>query len=59
MQANLKSLLGGKREVVVGPPKRGPGRPPKLRERDEEVDVGGWGHSTWSLCHVIVRDVGS
>ncbi len=32
MQSNLKSLFAGKREVVEVPPKRGPGRPPKLRE---------------------------
>ena len=32
MQTNLKSLFAGKREAVEVPPKRGPGRPPKLRE---------------------------
>ena len=40
MQANLKSLFAGKREVVELPPKRGPGRPPKVREEAaEEPDV--------------------
>jgi len=40
MQTNLKSLFAGKREVVQVPSKRGPGRPPKVREQaDEEQDV--------------------
>ena len=38
MQANLRSLLAGKREAVELPPKRGPGRPPK-RKRDEEKEL--------------------
>ena len=36
MQTNLRSLFAGKREVVEVPPKRGPGRPPKVRKREEE-----------------------
>ena len=36
MQSNLKSLFAGKREAVELPPKRGPGRPPKVRKREEE-----------------------
>ena len=40
MQTNLKSLFAGKREIVEVAPKRGPGRPPKTREKaDEEPDV--------------------
>ena len=36
MQSNLRSLFAGKREVIELPPKRGPGRPPKAREREVE-----------------------
>ena len=36
MQANLRSLFAGKREAVEVPAKRGPGRPPKVRKREEE-----------------------
>ena len=41
MQANLKSLFAGKREAAEVPPKRGPGRPAKVRkeEEDEARDV--------------------
>ena len=40
MQTNLKSLFAGKREAVEVPPKKGPGRPPKVRkEVAEEPDV--------------------
>ena len=38
MQANLRSLFAGKREAVELPPKRGPGRPPKVRKREEDVE---------------------
>ena len=37
MQANLRSLLAGKREAVELPPKRGPGRPPKVRKTEEDA----------------------
>ena len=37
MQSNLKALFAGKREAVELPPKRGPGRPKKVRE-DEAPD---------------------
>ena len=33
---NLRSLFAGKREAAEVPPKRGPGRPPKVRKREEE-----------------------
>ena len=37
MQANLRSMFAGKREVVAElEKKRGPGRPPKLRKMTEE-----------------------
>ena len=36
MQSNLKALFAGKREVVELAPKRGPGRPPKMREAAAE-----------------------
>ena len=40
MQTNLKALFAGRREVATVPPKRGPGRPPKVRENTaEEPDV--------------------
>jgi len=40
MQTNLKSLFAGKREVIEVAPKRGPGRPRKIREQaDEEPDA--------------------
>ena len=35
MQTNLRALFAGKREAVDLPPKRGPGRPPKVRKREE------------------------
>ena len=38
MQSNLKSLFAGKREAVELPPKRGPGRPPKKKEVEEQPD---------------------
>ena len=38
MQSNLRSLFAGKREAVEVQPKRGPGRPPKVRKQ-EEVDA--------------------
>ena len=37
MQTNLKSLFAGKREAVEVPPKRGPGRPPRVREEAVEA----------------------
>ena len=37
MQTNLKSLFAGKREAVEVPPKKGPGRPPKVRKEVAEV----------------------
>ena len=36
MQSNLKALSAGKREAVELPPKRGPGRPKKVREDEGE-----------------------
>ena len=39
MQTNLKSLFAGKREAVEVPPKKGPGRPPKVRKEVHEPDV--------------------
>ena len=39
MQSNLRSFLARKREVVEEPPKRGPGRPPKVRQRKEVQDA--------------------
>ena len=38
MQSNLRSLFAGKREAVELQPKRGPGRPPKVRKKEEEED---------------------
>ena len=38
MQSNLRSLFAGKLEAAELPPKRGPGRPPKVRKREEEVE---------------------
>ena len=35
MQTNLRALFAGRREAVEVPPKRGPGRPPKVRKREE------------------------
>ena len=35
MQCNLKAMFAGKREAVELPPKRGPGRPPKVRNKEE------------------------
>ena len=41
MQSNLRALFAGKREAAEVPAKRGPGRPPKKRERpaDEQPDA--------------------
>ena len=41
MQSNLRALFAGKREAAEVPAKRGPGRPPKVRERpaDEQPDA--------------------
>ena len=36
MQSNLKALFAGKREAAELPPKRGPGRPPKQKNEEEE-----------------------
>ena len=38
MQVNLRSLFAGKREAAEVPAKRGPGRPPKVRKREEEEE---------------------
>jgi hypothetical protein len=38
MQSNLRSLFAGKREAVELPAKRGPGRPPKVRKKEEETE---------------------
>ena len=35
MQTNLRALFAGRSEAVEVPPKRGPGRPPKVRKREE------------------------
>ena len=37
MQSNLRSLFAGKLEAVELPPKRGPGRPPKVRKREDDA----------------------
>ena len=37
MQSNLKALFSGKREAVELPTKRGPGRPKKVREDEEQA----------------------
>jgi transposase len=37
MQSHLRSLFAGKREAVELPAKRGPGRPPKVRKKEEET----------------------
>ena len=37
MQSNLRSLFAGKREAVEVQPKRGPGRPPKVRKKEDEA----------------------
>ena len=39
MQSKLRSLFAGKREAVELPAKRGPGRPPKLRKREEAAEM--------------------
>ena len=39
MQLNLKAMFAGKREAVELPPKRGPGRPPKVRNKEEEAEM--------------------
>ena len=40
MQSNLQAFFAGKREVVELPPKRGPGRPRKVKEEaPEQQDV--------------------
>ena len=41
MQSKLRALFAGKREAAEAPAKRGPGRPPKVRERpaDERPDA--------------------
>ena len=38
MQTNLRALFAGRREAVEVPAKRGPGRPPTLRQRDEAAE---------------------
>ena len=37
MQSNLRLLFAGKREAVEVQPKRGPGRPPKVRKKEDEA----------------------
>ena len=40
MQVNLKAMFAGKREAVELPPwRRGPGRPPKVRNKEEEAEM--------------------
>ena len=37
MQVNLKAMFAGKREAVELPLRRGPGRPPKVRNKEAET----------------------
>ena len=39
MQCNLKAMFAGKREAVELPPKPRMGRPPKVRNKEEEAET--------------------
>ena len=54
MQTNLKSLFAGKREAAEVPPKRGPGRPPKVRERENAAEESDVVVACCAICEAIL-----